>query len=206
LYKVAQANLDALFVIPGCAGAFRTDVLKRIIRFDHDTLTEDLDFTYKLHENYLPIVYNRNAVAYTQDPATLGEYVNQMRRWYCGGWQNLKKHHSLIKKPSNSLQLSLTYAEGLVFSVILFLLPLVNIVAFAFLLVPYVLFLLFLGFYAAIIRRRVDLFLYSPLYLILIFINSWIFLEQFWKEVVMGKTNLVWFHPTRRDISSPLSS
>ena len=102
LYKVAQANVGALFVIPGCAGAFRTEIFRKHIRFDHDTLTEDLDFTYKLHENYFEIIYNRKAIAYTQDPATLGEYINQMRRWYSGGWQNLKKHYWLLKKPGNS--------------------------------------------------------------------------------------------------------
>lgn len=207
LYKVAQANLGALFVIPGCAGAFKTDVFRTYIRFDHDTLTEDLDFTYKLHENFFEIIYNRKAIAYTQDPATIGEYVNQMRRWYCGGWQNLRKHYGLIKKPGNSLQLSLTYAEGIIFSVVLFLLPFVNIKTFAFLLAPYLLFVVLLGAYAAILRRRADLFFYSPTYVILIFINAWIFLEQFWKEIVLRKTNLVWFHPARRDIpSSSLSS
>lgn len=200
LYKVAQANIGALFVIPGCAGAFKTDIFKKTIRFDHDTLTEDLDFTYKLHENYFEIIYNKNAIAYTQDPATLGEYVNQMRRWYCGGWQNLKKHYSLINKPANSLQLSLTYAEGLIFSIVLFLVPLLNIKVFAALLLPYLVFLLLLGVYAAILRKRIDLLLYSPTYVVLIFVNSWIFLEQFWQEIVLRKTNLVWFHPTRRVI------
>lgn len=201
LYKVAQANLGALFVIPGCAGAFRTNIFRKYIRFDHDTLTEDLDFTYKLHENYFEIVYNRNAIAYTQDPATLPEYMNQMRRWYCGGWQNLRKHYSLIKKPGNSLQLSLTYAEGLIFSVVLFLLPIVNIKAFLFLLFPYLVFLLVLGTYSAFIRKRIDLFVYSPTYVVLIFVNAWIFLEQFWKEIILQKSNLVWFHPARRDIT-----
>ena len=200
LYKVAQASIGALFVIPGCAGAFKTEIFKKYIHFDHDTLTEDLDFTYKLHENYFEIVYNKNAIAYTQDPATISEYVNQMRRWYCGGWQNLKKHYSLIKKPSNSLQLSLTYAEGIIFSVVLFLLPLVNIKTFLYLLVPYLLFVVILGAYAAIIRKRIDLLLYSPTYVALIFINAWIFLEQFWKEIVLQKSNLVWFHPERREI------
>lgn len=201
LYKVAQANIGALFVIPGCAGAFKTEIFKKFIHFDHDTLTEDLDFTYKLHENYFEIIYNRNAIAYTQDPSTIGEYINQMRRWYCGGWQNLRKHYSLIKKPGNSLQLSLTYAEGIIFSVVLFLLPFVNIKTFLFLLLPYTIFLFFLGIYAAILRKRLDLFIYSPTYVLLIFVNAWIFLEQFWIEIVLQKTNLVWFHPTRREIT-----
>jgi len=54
-HKIAQSNLNFLFVIPGCAGAFRTEIFKKYIKFDHDTLTEDLDFTYKLHDSYFKI-------------------------------------------------------------------------------------------------------------------------------------------------------
>lgn len=199
LHKVAQSNIDAVFVIPGCAGAFKTDIFKEYIRFDHDTLTEDLDFTYKLHKNYFKIAYNRDVVTYTQDPDKLGQYINQMRRWYGGGWQNLKKHYSVIGKPNNSLQLSLTYVEGLIFSAALFIFPLINIKFFQFFLLPYLAFLLVLGLYGAILRRRWDLLLYSPTYLVLVFVNAWVFLEQFWKEIVLQKTNLVWFHPERRE-------
>jgi cellulose synthase/poly-beta-1,6-N-acetylglucosamine synthase-like glycosyltransferase len=202
LHKVAQHYIDAVFVIPGCAGAFNTAIFKEYIKFDHDTLTEDLDFTYKLHKNYFRIVYNRKAVAYTQDPATLSQYVNQMRRWYSGGWQNLRKHYSVISKPNNSLQLSLTYFEGLVFSLAMFIFPLINIKFFAFFMVPYFVFLLILGLYGAILRKRLDLLLYSPMGIVLVFVNSYIFLEQFTKEIILGKTSLVWFHPDRREINS----
>lgn len=198
LHKVAQSYIDAVFVIPGCAGAFKTDVFKKYIKFDHDTLTEDLDFTYKLHKNFLKIAYNKKVIAYTQDPARLSEYVNQMRRWYGGGWQNLKKHYSVIGKPNNALQLSLTYIEGLIFSAALFIFPIINIRFFQYFLVPYLAFLLLLGLYAAIVRRRIDLFFYSPTYLVLVFVNAWVFLEQFWKEIVLHKNNLNWFHPERR--------
>lgn len=201
LHKVAQSYIDAVFVIPGCAGAFKTDIFKKYINFDHDTLTEDLDFTYKLHRNYLKISYNKNVISYTQDPARLSEYINQMRRWYGGGWQNLKKHYSVFGKPNNALQLSLTYIEGLIFSTALFIFPIINIRFFKYFLIPYLVFLIGLGIYASILRKRWDLLFYSPTYIILVFVNAWVFLEQFWKEVVLGKTNLVWFHPERREIN-----
>lgn len=198
LHKVAQSYIDAVFVIPGCAGAFKTDVFREHIKFDHDTLTEDLDFTYKLHKNYFKIQYNSNVIAYTQDPATLSQYINQMRRWYGGGWQNLRKHYSVIGKPNNALQLSLTYIEGLVFSLALFIFPIINIKFFQYFLIPYLFFLILLGSYGAIVRKRIDLLFYSPTYLVLVFVNAWVFLEQFWKEIVLRKTNLTWFHPERR--------
>ncbi len=198
LHKVAQSYIDAIFVIPGCAGAFRTEEFKKHIKFEHDTLTEDLDFTYKLHKNYFRIEYNKNVITYTQDPAKLSEYINQMRRWYGGGWQNLKKHYSVVGKPNNALQLSLTYIEGLIFSSALFIFPIINIRFFKFFLIPYLVFLVGLGIYGSILRKRLDLLVYSPTYIVLVFVNSWIFLEQFWKEIILQKTNLVWFHPERR--------
>jgi cellulose synthase/poly-beta-1,6-N-acetylglucosamine synthase-like glycosyltransferase len=201
LHKLAQSYIHSIFVIPGCAGAFKTELFKGEITFDHDTLTEDLDFTYKLHERYYEIVYAQKAVSYTQDPATLPSYINQMRRWYCGGWQNLRKHYSIVKKPNNALQLSLTYIEGLIFSVALFLFPVVDLRFFLFFMPPYLVFILILGGYAAVVRKRWDLFYYAPTYIVLIFINAFIFLEQFWVEIVLRRTNLVWFHPERREIA-----
>jgi cellulose synthase/poly-beta-1,6-N-acetylglucosamine synthase-like glycosyltransferase len=198
LHKVAQSYIDAVFVIPGCAGAFKTNAFREHIKFDHDTLTEDLDFTYKLHKSYFKIAYNKNVITYTQDPAKLREYINQMRRWYGGGWQNLRKHYSIIGKPNNALQLSLTYIEGLIFSTTLFIFPLINIKFFSYFLIPYFVFIIGLGLYGSILRKRWDLLFYSPTYIVLVFINAWVFLEQFWKEIVLHRTNLVWFHPERR--------
>ena len=65
--KVAQDYIDYMFVIPGAAGAFRTEVFKTL-GFDHDTLTEDLDFTYKLHKFGHKIKYDKKAICYTTDP------------------------------------------------------------------------------------------------------------------------------------------
>ena len=201
LFKVAQAYLDAIFVIPGCSGAFKTKTFREVIRFDHDTLTEDLDFTYKFHELGLRIAYSKEMVAYTQDPDTLSSYVNQMRRWYAGGWQNLRKHFHILKKPNNVFQLSLNYIEGFVFSIAFFAAPLINIRFFEYFFVPFFLYILFVGALAGIVRRRWDLFLYSPTYMILAYVNAYIFLEQFWIEVVLKKDNLTWFQPERREMT-----
>src|ERR1700722_4510367 len=90
--KLAQDYINYLFVIPGAAGAFRTDIFKNKLKFDHDVLAEDLDLTYKLHRLGYKIKYDRDAICMTQDPSTFGGYVNQMRRWFGGGWQCFIKH------------------------------------------------------------------------------------------------------------------
>lgn len=200
LHKVAQHNINYLFVIPGCAGAFRTDVFQKYISIDHDTLTEDLDFTYKIHKSDLRIFYDRHAIVYTQDPENLHSYVNQMRRWYSGGWQNLRKHFNIIGKPTRALEISMVYAEGLVFYPLMFLTPILSIRAFMFLLMHGILLSVAFGLYSSIRRKRLDLFLYSPLYLFVTYVHAYVFIEQFIKEIILKKKNMIWFHPERRVI------
>lgn len=102
LHKLAQHYINFLFVIPGAAGAFRTKDFFKHITFEHDTLTEDLDFTYRLHRKGLRVFYDRRIVVFTQDPVTLPAYINQMRRWFGGGWQCLLKHHDLVTKKTEN--------------------------------------------------------------------------------------------------------
>jgi cellulose synthase/poly-beta-1,6-N-acetylglucosamine synthase-like glycosyltransferase len=200
-HKLAQSKMGFMLVIPGAAGAFRTDVFKNCLEFDHDTVTEDLDFTYKLHKQSLHIKYDRNAIVYTQDPATLHSYINQMRRWFGGGWQNLLKHFDIIvSKPSRTLELSLMYVEGLVFSVLLFLVPILN-PHFALVMAIPSLFVMFLfSFFAAIKEKRVDIVLAPLPYMFLMYINSYVFIEQFIKEIILRRKNLIWFQPERVEI------
>lgn len=198
VHKQAQSHLDALFVIPGCAAAFRTKIFKRLISFDHDTLAEDLDFTYKYHEKNLKVAYNKKAIVYTQDPATLSDYVRQLRRWNAGNWQNLLKHYRVLDKPGNALQLSLIYCEGLIFPLLLLIALVVNIKAFlVFYLFNFIITFAF-AIFGAVRDRRTDLLWASPIYLFLAFIHYGIFIEQFIQEVLLRRNNLVWFHPERK--------
>lgn len=200
LFKYAQACIGYIFVISGCAGAFRTQLFRDgTIHFDHDTLTEDLDFTYTLHEAGLPIRFNPNAISYTQDPHTLSSYINQMRRWYAGGWQAFKKHYKIMfRQPNAALILSLNYIEGLVFSFLLFVTLFVNPYIFVQLFLLYFVIGAFIGAYAALRRKRIDLFLYSPFATLLRVVHAYLYLEQFCIEIVLDHKNMVWFHPERR--------
>jgi cellulose synthase/poly-beta-1,6-N-acetylglucosamine synthase-like glycosyltransferase len=198
IHKKAQSFINALFVIPGTAAAYRTKNFKAMCKFDHDTLTEDLDFTYKFHDSNATIKYDKNAIVYTQDPDTLHSYINQVRRWYAGGWQNLLKHIKIFKRPQNAFELSLIYLETLLFSSLAFLLPITNLKLYIALSAPLVLIMLTLTTYATIVDKRIDLLWYFPLYIFVVYINSYVFLEQFIKEVVIKKKNLIWFQPERR--------
>ena len=199
-HKVAQSYINCLFVIPGCAGAFRTEVFKKNITFDHDTLTEDLDFTYKFNKRGFKIHYEKNAKVFTQDPADVKSYINQMRRWYAGGWQNLSKHMSIFNRSNNALELSLIYVEGFVFAMLMYVLPIINIRFYLILAGMFLIYSTVLGILGALIRKRIDLFFYSPMYIFLFYINAFVFMSEFVKEILKKEKNLIWFKPARRNI------
>ncbi|MEN9582345.1 MAG: hypothetical protein RL641_299 [Candidatus Parcubacteria bacterium] len=202
LHKLAQSYINFIFVISGAAGAFRTDVFRKYLAFDHDTLTEDLDITYKLHSHGLKIAYNREAISYTQDPVRISQYINQMRRWYGGGWQSLKKHFPVvISKPNRAFELSLLYIEGLVFSFLLFVLPFVNLYFTLFFWLGNIAFNMIFAAYAAYKENRYDMFYVPFVYPLFLYLNAFIFIEQAFKEVILGRKNMVWFHPERISIS-----
>jgi cellulose synthase/poly-beta-1,6-N-acetylglucosamine synthase-like glycosyltransferase len=145
-------------------------------------------------------VFERGAIVWTQDPADLKSYINQLRRWYGGGWQNLLKHRQTAAvMPACAFELSMIFIEGILFALTLLILPFVNLKVFALMAAVHLLTTTILGILAAIRRRRLDLALYSPLYIVLAVINSYIFCEQFLKEVIMRERNLYWFTPKRRE-------
>lgn len=199
LYKRAQACTNFILVIPGCAGAFKAELFHNgTINFEHDTLTEDLDFTYKLNSKRLKIKFNTKAIVYTQDPPTILSYINQMRRWYGGGWQNLSKHYRIIFiSPSAAIILTPSYLEGLLFSIVFFIMPIFSLYLFVIILFLYFVTGVVIGTYAAIRKKRIDLLLASPFLVFLNILNSYIFIEQFFFEIIIKKKNMVWFHPER---------
>ena len=203
LHKTAQNELNFVHVIPGCASAFRTDYFKKYIHFDHDTLTEDLDFTYKLNLNFQKIHYSPKAIVYTQDPATLEAYIKQMRRWYIGAWQNLIKHKKILKRPIPALETLLMYVvDAPFYFFMLYILPFINIKFYSLFILAYLGGIITLGIFTAILNKRWDLFLYSPTYLLVSYINCYIFVEQFFKEIVFRKKQLDWQHPERWQINN----
>jgi cellulose synthase/poly-beta-1,6-N-acetylglucosamine synthase-like glycosyltransferase len=203
IHKLAQHYMQYIFVMPGAASAFRANAFREHITFDHDTITEDLDFTFKMHRQQLRIVYNSRAICYTQDPADLSSYINQMRRWYGGGWQNIVKHYRVIPmKPIRAFELSILYAEGLVFSVLLFVIPFLNWMFGLWLLIGYFITSMVFAIWAAWKEQRWDIALAPIPYLFLIFVNAYVYLEQFWLEVILKRNSLIWFKPDRIHIKA----
>lgn len=198
LHKLAQHHISFLFVIPGAAGAFRTKTFNDSISFDHDTVTEDLDFTYRLHKKGLKVFYDRRAIVLTQDPITVRQYINQMRRWFGGGWQCLIKHYDLAtRNPQVALELSLMYMEGIAFSALLFILPILSLRFYITIILSYFVMATLFAIFAVWKERRFELIFVPIPYLFIVYIHSYIFLEQFIKVIILRRKNLTWFKPDR---------
>lgn len=202
LHKQAQHHLGTVTVIPGCAGIFQTNVFKQHITFDHDTLTEDLDFTYKMHRVNKVIAYEPSAIVFTQDPADLASYCRQMKRWYAGNWQNLVKHaKTLTKKRMLAFETILTYAETSLLAILLLAVPFINIRVFALLLVSYLISAYISAIICSLRSGRKDVLLYAPAILLIIYINSFLFIREGIKVLALRQKEMTWYRAIRKEIT-----
>jgi cellulose synthase/poly-beta-1,6-N-acetylglucosamine synthase-like glycosyltransferase len=142
-------------------------------------------------------MYDRRAICYTQDPTDLHSYINQMRRWLGGGWQNFVKHMDIPEYPGMSFELSLVYGEGLIYSLLVFIVPILNLSLALWIFALTICMSFVLALMGSWVDRRRDFFFIVPVYVLLKYVVAYIFLEQFVKEVILRKKEMVWFKPER---------
>ncbi|HWG91109.1 MAG TPA: glycosyltransferase [Candidatus Thermoplasmatota archaeon] len=93
----AEHHMNTLVVLPGVSSTYRTTILKQM-GYDHDTIAEDFDLTFRMHKAGHKIGFNLKAKVYTSDPPTLKSYYRQMRRWNMDFWMVVKKHRDVLGK------------------------------------------------------------------------------------------------------------
>lgn len=85
------ANVTA--IVPGFASMYRTAVLPRMELNPPGLVIEDFNMTFELHRRRLGKIAFRPAVfAKTQDPDNLPDYYRQVKRWWLGFWQTVRRH------------------------------------------------------------------------------------------------------------------
>jgi len=89
-----NAFMRGLFVISGCFGLFRREILEKIGQYDIDIITEDLDVTWKIYKLQKKVVYRKDAVCYTHVPTSLKAIYRQRLRWDKGLFEVLSKHRN----------------------------------------------------------------------------------------------------------------
>ncbi|MDD2266154.1 glycosyltransferase [Sulfuricurvum sp.] len=96
MVRNGQAFLKLVNIIPGPIGMFRTEALKKVGLYDHDTFAEDCDVTLKLLAEGYKIDFESDAVAYTEAPEHLLDLIKQRYRWTRGILQAIRKHKSYL--------------------------------------------------------------------------------------------------------------
>lgn len=96
IHKRAFAELNCMQVIAGAIGAFRREVLEKVGGYSSDTLVEDMEVTIRVLKAGYQVEYNGKAIAYTEAPANIKDFLKQRYRWTFGGFQVLRKHWSML--------------------------------------------------------------------------------------------------------------
>jgi glycosyltransferase involved in cell wall biosynthesis len=100
--QVIRRAFDAfgsITVVPGALGAFKKSFVSDTGAYGKETIVEDFDQTIKLLKAGLITQGSVKAVAYTEAPDTLTDFVNQRKRWYRGNIQVLKRHSDALINP-----------------------------------------------------------------------------------------------------------
>jgi cellulose synthase/poly-beta-1,6-N-acetylglucosamine synthase-like glycosyltransferase len=129
---------DVVMVVPGAIGAWRTSAVRDGGGYHPDTVAEDADLTMNILEQGYSVIYEDQALAFTEAPVNMNGLMRQRFRWSFGILQAVFKHRGAITKH---------LAMGL------FALP--NILIFQILL-PLVSPLIDLMFFAGVINYLVD--------------------------------------------------
>ncbi|WP_127794149.1 glycosyltransferase family 2 protein [Agromyces sp. LHK192] len=129
-YGQAARSVNVVSIVPGFASMYRTGVLDRIEISAPGLVIEDFNMTFELHAKRLGRIafHPGSAIARTQDPDRLVDYVKQMRRWTLGFWQTVRRHR--VRPDRFWAALGLYMCELLVGSTVL-LVMLALLVAFA---------------------------------------------------------------------------
>jgi poly-beta-1,6 N-acetyl-D-glucosamine synthase len=103
--------LGAMQVIPGAIGAFRKSVIEKVGGYSLDTKVEDMDITIAIQKAGYKVVYEPKAVAYTEAPENLRDFLKQRHRWVYGSFRIIAKYKDLLfsKKGGRVGNLGLTY-------------------------------------------------------------------------------------------------
>jgi cellulose synthase/poly-beta-1,6-N-acetylglucosamine synthase-like glycosyltransferase/peptidoglycan/xylan/chitin deacetylase (PgdA/CDA1 family) len=92
----AKEYLNAITVVPGAIGAWRTTAIMEAGIFSTETLTEDADMTMAIIRSDYRVVYEEHAFATTETPATVKSLMEQRLRWSLGMMQSGWKHQGAI--------------------------------------------------------------------------------------------------------------
>jgi cellulose synthase/poly-beta-1,6-N-acetylglucosamine synthase-like glycosyltransferase/peptidoglycan/xylan/chitin deacetylase (PgdA/CDA1 family)/spore germination protein YaaH len=95
LDRRAFEMMNCILVVPGSVGAWRRSAILEAGGFSDATLAEDSDMTLTLIKRGYQVLYECEALAYTEAPDSVGPFLRQRFRWMYGTFQSLWKHREV---------------------------------------------------------------------------------------------------------------
>lgn len=94
--RMAYAAINAITVVPGAIGAFRKEAIEDAGGLSTDTLAEDCDLTMRILKAGYKVDNENHAIAMTEAPEKMRQFIKQRTRWSFGIMQTFWKHHSAM--------------------------------------------------------------------------------------------------------------
>jgi cellulose synthase/poly-beta-1,6-N-acetylglucosamine synthase-like glycosyltransferase/peptidoglycan/xylan/chitin deacetylase (PgdA/CDA1 family) len=91
--------VNGITVVPGAIGAFRKDAIEAAGGFTTDTLAEDCDLTIRILRAGYTVRNCGEAIAVTEAPEKLNQFMKQRFRWSYGIMQSFFKHRDACFNP-----------------------------------------------------------------------------------------------------------
>lgn len=97
MIKRSQRDLGRVFTVSGCHVCFRRRALHDAGYWSPETMTEDIDVSWKLQLRYWDIRYEPRALAWIVMPETLKGLWRQRLRWARGGIEAALKYSTMVR-------------------------------------------------------------------------------------------------------------
>lgn len=97
MVKRSQRDLGRVFTVSGCHVCFRRRALHDIGYWSPETVTEDIDISWRLQLHYWDVRFEPRALAWITMPETLQGLWRQRLRWARGGIEAAIKYGALLR-------------------------------------------------------------------------------------------------------------
>ncbi len=111
--------INGITVVPGAIGAFRKDAIAKAGGFTADTLAEDCDLTIRILREQYEVVNCTEAIAVTEAPETLRQFMKQRFRWSYGIMQSFWKNRDACFNPRYGILGMVALPNILLFQIVL---------------------------------------------------------------------------------------
>lgn len=103
--RVSWGVTNSMLIVSGAFGVFKKQTVIDVGGFKTDTIGEDMEIVVRIHKHMrqkrqkYAVIFNENAVCWTQGPMTFRDLKTQRQRWQIGLFDTLINYKSLFLNP-----------------------------------------------------------------------------------------------------------